>query len=61
MSEIVSYCCTAPIDSDTHICQQCGEWGEPILLTELMEKAANIIIKNKLLKAETEISEVWKK
>ena len=34
MDEIVSYCCTAPIDSDTHICQQCGEWGEPILLSD---------------------------
>jgi DNA polymerase-1 len=36
-----------------------NEWEKQ--LTELMEEAANIIIKNKLLKAETEISEVWKK
>lgn len=35
------------------------EWKQ--ILTELMEKAANVIITNKLLKAETEISEVWKK
>ena len=35
------------------------EWKD--MLTELMEEAANVIIKNKLLKAETEISEVWKK
>jgi len=35
------------------------EWKE--MLTQLMEEAANVIIKNKLLKAETEISEVWKK
>lgn len=34
MDELVSYCCTAGIDSDTHICQQCGEWAEPILLTD---------------------------
>jgi DNA polymerase-1 len=36
-----------------------NEWEQK--LTELMEEAANVIIKNKLLKAETEISEVWKK
>jgi len=35
------------------------EWSK--VLTELMEEAANTIITNKLLKAETEISEVWKK
>lgn len=35
------------------------EWKET--LTQLMEKAANTIIKNNLLKAETEISETWKK
>jgi DNA polymerase-1 len=35
------------------------EWKD--MLTELMEEAANVIIKNKLLKAETEISQVWKK
>lgn len=30
-------------------------------MTDIMEEAANVIIKNNLLKAETEISEVWKK
>lgn len=35
------------------------EWEQ--ILTTLMEKAANVIIKNKLLKAETFISEVWSK
>ena len=35
------------------------EWEKT--LTELMEKAANVIIKNKLLKAETFISETWSK
>ena len=35
------------------------EWSQK--LTELMEDAANVIIKNKLLKAETDISPVWKK
>jgi len=43
------------------ICQKeiADEWSNK--LTELMESAANVIIKNKLLKAETEVSQVWKK
>ena len=36
-----------------------GEWSK--ILTNLMEEAADVIITNRLLKAETEISEVWKK
>ena len=35
------------------------EWSK--ILTNLMEEAADVIITNRLLKAETEISEVWKK
>lgn len=35
------------------------EWKDK--LTELMEEAANVIVTNKLLKAETEISDRWKK
>jgi len=35
------------------------EWSK--MLTNLMQEAADVIITNKLLKAETEISEVWKK
>ena len=32
--EIVSACCGAGIDTDIPICQQCGEWSEPINLSE---------------------------
>jgi DNA polymerase I-like protein with 3'-5' exonuclease and polymerase domains len=35
------------------------EWK--ILMTELMQKAANTVIKNGLLKAETSITNVWSK
>lgn len=35
------------------------EWSQ--VVTDLMQEAADTIITNKLLKAETEISEVWKK
>lgn len=43
------------------ICKQhyAEEWK--VKLTELMEEAADTIVTNKLLKAETEISERWKK
>ena len=35
------------------------EWK--ILMTKLMQKAANTVIKNGLLKAETSITNVWSK
>jgi DNA polymerase-1 len=35
------------------------EWGK--VLTELMEKAGNIVITNNLLKVDTTISTVWEK
>ncbi len=43
------------------ICKQeiAEEWKEK--MTELMEKAANVIIPNKLLKADTNISKTWEK
>lgn len=33
-AELVSACCGAGIDIDIPICQQCGEWSEPINLDE---------------------------
>ena len=33
-SEMVSDCCNAGIDIDIPICQECGEWAEPVNLEE---------------------------
>jgi len=59
-SDTVKIVMTVHDQIDT-ICKQeiAEEWKEK--MTELMEKAANVIIPNKLLKADTNISKTWEK
>lgn len=59
-SDTVKIVMTVHDQIDT-ICKQeiAEEWKER--MTELMEKAANVIIPNKLLKADTNISKTWEK
>jgi DNA polymerase-1 len=59
-SDTVKIVMTVHDQIDT-ICKQevAEEWK--VKMTALMEKAANVIIPNKLLKADTNISKTWEK